>query len=120
MRARSGGICEGCGQRPATEDHHRQYRSRGGSDELSNLMHLCGWGNHSGCHGVAHTGEGEAKGWAVRSHFTPADVPVLTPAGWRRLPATPDHPLEPVPTPDAVEYMVLIGAIKIPTYSRNG
>lgn len=48
--------------------HHRKFRSRGGKDEVVNILHLCGWGNHTGCHGVAHSGErGEQLGWALPS-----------------------------------------------------
>lgn len=72
---RSGGICEGCGQAPATEMHHRQYKSRGGKDTPDNLLHLCGWGNHTGCHGKAHQGGGEARGWSVHSWDKPLNVP---------------------------------------------
>lgn len=34
-------LCERCGEQPATEVHHRQRRSQGGSNELSNLTGLC-------------------------------------------------------------------------------
>lgn len=77
------GLCEGCGIRPATEMHHRLYRSRGGLDTAANLLHLCGGeaglfgGNHSGCHGIAHTIIGEHLGWSVRSGNDPAIVPVF-------------------------------------------
>ena len=74
---RCGGICEGCGQKPATELHHRKYRSRGGGHEVSNLIYLCGWGNHTGDHGVAHSAEGHELGWSVHSWDNPAHVPVL-------------------------------------------
>ena len=67
VKARSGGICEGCGRRRASEIHHRRYKSRGGGHELSNLLHLCGSGNHTGCHGTAHTEHGERLGWSVES-----------------------------------------------------
>lgn len=73
VKERSGGVCEGCGVRPATDVHHRRYRSRGGGHEVSNLLHLCGGesglagGNHSGCHGVAHRGAGALVGWSVES-----------------------------------------------------
>jgi len=112
MRARSRGVCEGCGAAPAAEFHHRQYRSRGGASVASNGLHLCGWGNHTGCHGVAHTAIGEQLGWSIRSGFDPAVVPVFHKAAqwwWRQ---TDDGLLIPVPAADAVEYMVLIGAIK--------
>ena len=74
--------CEGCGGPGPLELHHRQYRSRGGQDTTVNALALCGagggmfGGNHSGCHGRAHTAEGEALGWSVRSRFDPATIPV--------------------------------------------
>lgn len=69
--------------RPASEVHHRQFRSRGGSHAVSNLLHLCGWGNHTDCHGDAHDGlVGELRGWSVRSGFDPATVPTLYRKSW--------------------------------------
>lgn len=97
----------------ATEAHHRLYRSRGGADTLSNALHLCGWGNHTGCHGVAHTVVGEVRGWSVRSGFSPLLVPVLVAPGpfqrWVRLSDVDEAPAH-VPDADAREFMVLIGA----------
>lgn len=80
---RSRGLCEGCGIRRATDVHHRKYLSRGGGHEIANLIHLCGsenglpGGNHSGCHGVAHSGEGHELGWSVNSWGDPTHTPVL-------------------------------------------
>lgn len=96
---RSRGICEGCHAARATEMHHRLFRSRGGRDEVVNLLHLCGWGNHTGCHGVAHSGRrGEQNGWALPSSTDPADAPENRPYfdgfGWWRL--TPEGGREPV------------------------
>jgi hypothetical protein len=90
---RSGGICEGCGRRPATDIHHRKYKSRGGTHDVENLFALCGGpggmagGNHSGCHGVAHSAEGHELGWSVHSWSDPAVVPVLYRGVMRRLTA---------------------------------
>lgn len=68
VAARSRGVCEGCLSARATEMHHRRFKSRGGKDEVSNLLHLCGWGNHTGCHGLAHSGiSGTRRGWAIPS-----------------------------------------------------
>ena len=72
VRARSGGVCEGCRSAPATEMHHRRYRSRGGEHTPSNLLHLCGAGNHTGCHGIAHSKTGHDRGWSVHSWRDPA------------------------------------------------
>jgi hypothetical protein len=112
MRARSESVCEGCGLLPAAEFHHRQYRSRGGQSIASNGLHLCGWGNHTGCHGIAHTGKGEELGWSVRSGHNPALVPVFhkfDSSWWRQHTDAPAELLHPL---DAVEYMTLIGAIR--------
>jgi len=76
VRARSGGTCEGCGRREATEMHHRKYRARGGQHAASNLLHLCGWGNHTGCHGLAHSEAGRQLGWSVNSWADPAATPI--------------------------------------------
>lgn len=40
--------CEIC-VRPATDIHHIKYKSRGGKDEICNLMALC-----RDCHNLAH------------------------------------------------------------------
>ena len=79
VEERSGFLCEGCGQREATNVHHRQYLSRGGSHDVSNLLHLCGFGNNqsAGCHGTAHSGEGGEMGWSCNSWQNPEHVPVL-------------------------------------------
>jgi hypothetical protein len=80
---RCGGLCEGCGKRPVTDLHHRKYKSRGGGHEVSNLLGLCGGagglsgGNHSGCHGVAHSAEGGELGWSCNSWENPKHRPVL-------------------------------------------
>lgn len=76
VHARSGGVCEGCHLRPAVQIHHRRYVSRGGSNDLINLLDLCGLGNAAGCHGIAHTATGERLGWSVRSGIDPSTVPV--------------------------------------------
>lgn len=76
LEERSGGTCEGCGGAPATEVHHRKFRSRGGLHNLGNLLHLCGWGNHTGCHGRAHSAD-PPEGWAVHSWDDPLLTPVI-------------------------------------------
>ena len=74
--ARSGGVCEGCGHADATEMHHRKYKSRGGKDTPSNALHLCGWGNHTGCHGAAHSDD-PPQGHSVHSWENPLHELVL-------------------------------------------
>lgn len=80
IEERSGGVCEGCLSAEAVEFHHRQFKSRGGLGTIPNALHLCGWGNHSGCHGKAHSAD-PPEGWAVHSWDDPRLVPVLLPAG---------------------------------------
>jgi len=112
LKVRSGGICEGCRIHRATEAHHRLYRSRGGPDTIENAMHLCGSGNHTGDHGVAHTAVGERRGWSLRSGFEPAEVPVLVAPGPRERWVRFDERglAVPVLTATALEFMALIGA----------
>lgn len=38
---RSGGVCESCGDRPASTIRHRQTPRNGGPNEPHNLVHLC-------------------------------------------------------------------------------
>lgn len=107
VRGRSGGVCEACGRARATEQHHRLYRSRGGADVVSNLLDLCGWGNHSGCHGVAHTRTGELRGLSIRSGGDPLRVRVEhalfgvvlldDKGGWSPVPSGTDPWVSPVP-----------------------
>jgi 5-methylcytosine-specific restriction endonuclease McrA len=78
VKTRSFGLCELCGAKRATEVHHRLHRSHGGPDTVTNLLHVCGWGNTSGCHGAAHTDSNRyANGWAVRTGYDPGLMPVL-------------------------------------------
>jgi len=81
VHARSGGICEGCEKAEATEIHHRKFKSRGGTHDVWNLLHLCGWGNHTGCHGVAHSLEGDLRGWSVNSWADPLTTGFEAPDG---------------------------------------
>ena len=92
---RSGGVCEGCGVQPATQKHHRVYRSRRGRDEVENLLDLCGSGNHTGCHGEAHTNpQRQIDGWTVPSWEKPRDRPVLYRGEWVYL--LPNGKTEPM------------------------
>lgn len=81
IELRSGGVCESCGDRPASDIHHRQYLSRGGVHDVHNLVHLCGFGGTSGCHGRAHK-TGEREGLAIRSHERSEMKPVLYRGVW--------------------------------------
>jgi hypothetical protein len=69
---RSGGVCERCLVRPASQIHHRCARQAGGSKHTSwinlasNLAHLCG-SSADGCHGWATSFPALARdhGWVV-------------------------------------------------------
>lgn len=105
---RAGGRCEGCGGYAELELHHRQYRSRGGKHSAENIVALCGWGNHTGCHGIAHSGRrGTQLGWAVASWNDPAVVPVKFHQGWVVLRS--DGSAHPMPEPFALELLALYG-----------
>lgn len=86
VMARSGGMCEHCGKKRATQIHHRRYRSRGGDHRLSNLLAVCGSGNHSGCHGVAHTLAGFSLGLAIPAgggeYMVPENTPFWSQGKW--------------------------------------
>jgi hypothetical protein len=86
---RSGGTCESCGEAPAHDIHHRKYLSRGGTHDVSNLLHLCGLGNTSGCHGKAHNG-GEETGLSVPSWARHETWPVMRRGEWVLLFDAPD------------------------------
>lgn len=93
-KERSFGLCEICGVARATETHHRLHRSHGGRDDVENLLRVCGWGNHTGCHGAAHSdSQRYANGWAIRTGFNPADVPIKYRGTMQRL--TADGGIEP-------------------------
>ena len=53
---RSGDVCEICHASEATQKHHIQRRSQGGSNEPENLLHLCLW-----CHHWVHANIADSK-----------------------------------------------------------
>jgi hypothetical protein len=74
---RANGHCEHCGVFATLELHHRLFRSRGGQHTTQNLLALCGMGNVTGCHGLAHSGDaGTHEGLAIPSGGDPAEYPV--------------------------------------------
>jgi hypothetical protein len=79
VKTRSGGVCEGCGQRPATDYAHRTGKGVGGKWTAPNALHLDGPGNYGGCHGWAHQHPSLAKdaGWIVPSWRDPREVPAF-------------------------------------------
>ena len=60
--ARIVGVCEG----RATEVHHRAGRGFDGCHDPALLLHVCGRGNVSGCHGYIETHPEWAKAHALR------------------------------------------------------
>lgn len=107
MRERAAGRCEGCHRAGvALEAHHRLFRSRGGRGTVENGALLCGWGNHTGCHGIAHSAS-QPVGWALRSWEHPEEVPFQDKLGylWLFLPDGtkerwyPEGKPEPEPDP---------------------
>lgn len=82
VRERSGGLCEVCGVRPATNYQHRKNRSQGGQWSAVNGLDVCGSGT-TGCHGRIHHSPAAAyeAGWSVKSWEDPAVVPVRTTRG---------------------------------------
>lgn len=74
--------CERCGTYLAFQAysiHHRLPRGRGGLNELSNLVLLCGSATTpGGCHTKveSHREEAYDDGWLVRTGMYPREVPV--------------------------------------------
>jgi len=61
---RDGWKCRNCGSRNDLHQHHIEYRSHGGSDELDNLVTLC-WK----CHRAVHDGKLKVELWEACSKF---------------------------------------------------
>ena len=79
VEERAGHYCETCGK-PALESmalHHRKLKSRGGKDEVANLIAV-----HHKCHNLGtnsiHLNPERAtvKGWMVPSWANPAEYPL--------------------------------------------
>jgi len=75
---RSKGYCERCGK-PSHDLalHHRKLKSRGGKDEVVNLVAVCHKCHNLGTHSI-HLNPKEAteKGWMVSAYSNPARVPL--------------------------------------------
>lgn len=72
------------------ELHHRRGRSVADAHQhcLCNIVLLCGWGNHTGDHGWAHSNPFEAKAAGLilpRSIPDPSEHPLLWHGQWVRL-----------------------------------
>ena len=79
---RANGYCERCGKSADLALHHRQLKSRGGKDEVVNLVGVC----HP-CHNLAtdsiHLNPKEATktGWMVSAFSNPASVSLYIAGG---------------------------------------
>lgn len=97
VKARSGGLCEACGERPAAHWHHRKNRSQLGTWDPENGLHVC-----VGCHdwiGRFPISAG-VLGWHLESHQDPTVEPLRYRGYWVVL--RPDaRPPVPSPIPDA-------------------
>jgi hypothetical protein len=83
VRERSGGVCEICHAAPATDQHHRKYRSRQGEHTVENLLDVCGPGNAFGCHADAH-GKNPPEGVSLNSwEQNPERIPFVDKLGIR-------------------------------------
>jgi len=77
---RANGYCETCGgvAKESMALHHRKLKSRGGKDEISNLIWI-----HHGCHNLdtnsihANPAIAESKGWMVGSWQEPEETPMV-------------------------------------------
>lgn len=81
---RAAGRCESCGIYAPLELHHRLARSHSGKHTPDNLIALHGWGNHTGCHGEAHTASDRyVIGVSIRSGVGPEHAPANRPVLYR-------------------------------------
>ena len=76
--SRSRGFCERC-QNPSHDLalHHRKLKSRGGKDEVVNLVAVCHKCHNLGTYSI-HLNPKEAteKGWMVSAWADPSEVPI--------------------------------------------
>lgn len=79
------GRCVACGD-PTVEKHHIVPRGQGGAKGPQ--AHVCGFGNTSGHHGMAHAGRLHfrwGQGWEILETDTPTKMQdALDMDGWRR------------------------------------
>lgn len=101
VRGRDEQRCVRCRMGARTEQHHRRGRSVADAHQHCpcNLILLCGWGNHTGDHGWAHSQPLLARRVGLvlpRSVAVPADEPLLWHGQWVRLTCT-GHVVESQP-----------------------
>lgn len=76
---RANGYCEHCGKSGELTLHHRKLKSRGGKDEVANLLAVL----HP-CHLYdihANPQKATVKGWMIPSYGAPTEYPLHTPEG---------------------------------------
>lgn len=75
---RACGLCEVCGERAASNVHHRRARGMGGTRKAIHspawLLAVCGLGNVTGCHGRIESNRTEAleAGWLLGPRDEPS------------------------------------------------
>jgi hypothetical protein len=85
---RANGMCEVCGEAPASNIHHRRPRGMGGTRRAIHspawLLAVCGQGNASGCHGRIESDRYAAQvaGWLLGPLEEPSTCPVRLAIGW--------------------------------------
>lgn len=72
IKDRSGGICEICGHRPATDAAHRLSRGVGGLWEAANLLHAC-----RTCHSTNH--DNPLRAYELGQHLRNGSDPLTAP-----------------------------------------
>lgn len=81
LAERSGGVCEVCARRRATEASHRRPRGMGGTSIkarhlAASLLHLC-HDCHQGPHGIERDREhAKSMGWLLGPLDSPTETPV--------------------------------------------
>jgi hypothetical protein len=120
-KARSEGMCEVCGVKPATNVQHRKGQGREWT--IPNTIHCCGNGNASGCHGRIHQNPQWAWAWGytVKQAYDPAEVPVwLNRHGW---PGwwwiRPNGELDPVGFDELMAVREQLGMVELPTRHKE-
>lgn len=100
VHGRSGGICEYCRERLATDMHHRQSRGVGGKWSPANIIHICRI-CHMWCDGNTRD-EAVKVNMVIGRGDSPELLPVYTPFGALHLTdAVTGEPVEPRITTDA-------------------